>query len=759
MGAADGEDRASAGEGRRPGGAREGEAAEAVDVGGRPDLLAPDRLGREVVGRPDQGTDSGQHGVLEPASDAEVRERRAGRPHEDIGRLHVPVQHAGAVEHVDRPAEPPDDVDQLVRLERRSLESGGEGAVRRERRDEVLAPVVQAVVENRDEVRMVERAGDRALPGEALPEHRVRIRVEHLDGDLASAGPPGADDRRRRAAAELLLDDVGPNPCAGPKVAVRRGGGHALTILPSAGGFDSGRPRWYDVSIPPRIGTDFAGYRIEALLGRGGSATVYRAEGPRLGIRVALKILNAEVAQDEAFRERFVRESALAAGINHPNVITIHDAGAWGDDLFIVLRYVPGGDLNVPLSQGPLEPARAVAILAQVASGLDAAHARGLVHRDVKPANVMLDAGPAEGAPEIAYVTDFGLTKHLVPERSATPTGDLLGTIAYVAPEQIEGRSVDGAADQYALGCVAFECLTGRVPFPRDNDAAVLWAHMKEDPPAAGELRPELPAGVDGVLARALAKDPARRFSSCLEFVEALRLALEPEARGAATVVLPRRLRRGGPGRRRLRVAALALAGAGLAALGVWAGTLMTDEVPGSIAAAEVETRTVVSTVVEKAPPALLASIPETFRARCRAAEAPTPDFDASVVCRPGRGVEFARFSEAVSNPFMTSYLARRLGAIGLPVPGEHERIAFVGSCEGRVLPAVEEWAGVGRAGHDPIGRTQFSDSGGHVVCYQQHDRAHLEWTSKDLGIYAHAYGPNYRALLRWWMAEGGPIT
>jgi Protein kinase domain len=518
---------------------------------------------------------------------------------------------------------------------------------------------------------------------------------------------------------------------------------------------------WYHPLIPARIGTEFAGYRIEALLGRGGSSTVYRAEAPRLGVRVALKILNAHAAQDESFRERFVRESTLAAAINHPNVITIYDAGAWGEDLFIALRYVAGGDLNVPLKEGPLELNRALAILAQIGSGLDAAHSRGLIHRDVKPANVMLDSGPGEGAPEIAYVTDFGLIKHVQSSGRATPTDDLLGTIDYVAPEQIEGRAVDGKADVYSLGCVAFECLTGRVPFARENDAAVLWAHMKDEPPPASDLRPELPGSADDCLARALAKEPEKRFDSCLEFVDALRHVVDPQSHGKATVALPR------VGRSLVRSVRWPLAAAGGAAC-LALGVLVALAVPriggdessrDGDAAAVVETRTVVSTVVEREPPALVRNIPAAIESRCTRAAVPTPDFAASMLCRPGGPVELVRYSDAVSNPYMGTYLRRKLAYVGLPVPGPNERVGAFGSCEQGVLPAVEEWVEAGRGGHDAVGHTQFSDSDGLVLCYLDAKGAHIEWSTANLSIYAHAYGPNYNKLLNWWKSQAGPVS
>jgi hypothetical protein len=515
---------------------------------------------------------------------------------------------------------------------------------------------------------------------------------------------------------------------------------------------------WYHLLIPARIGTEFAGYRIEALLGRGGSSTVYRAEAPRLGVRVALKILNSHAAQDESFRERFVRESTLAAAINHPNVITIYDAGAWGDDLFIALRYVAGGDLNGPLKQGPLELSRALAILAQVGSGLDAAHGRGLIHRDVKPANVMLDSGPGDGAPEIAYVTDFGLIKHVESGARATPTDDLLGTIDYVAPEQIEGRPVDGRADVYSLGCVAFECLTGRVPFARENDAAVLWAHMKDEPPPASDLRPELGSAANESLALAMAKDPEKRFDSCLEFVNTLRHDVDPGGLGRATVALPK------AGRSRVRFSRwplVAAIGASCLALGVVGGlavSRVTEDEP-SAAAADPETRTVVSTVIQREPPALVANIPAAIERSCTRAAVPTPDFEASVLCRPGGPVDLLRYSDAVSNPYMGSYLRRKLAYAGLEVPDPNERVAAQGSCDQGVLPAVEEWVGAGRGGHEAIGHTQSSDSDGLVLCYVDSKGAHIEWSTLDLSIYAHAYGPNYNQLLNWWKSQAGPVS
>jgi YVTN family beta-propeller protein len=294
------------------------------------------------------------------------------------------------------------------------------------------------------------------------------------------------------------------------------------------------------VTIPadPRLGTRLAGYRIQALLGRGGMGVVYLAEqlGPRR--RVALKLLLDPATASAAFRERFLRESELAAAIDHPNVLPVYDAGETDGVLWIAMRYVDGIDLAGLLARdGPLAPEQALAISGQVAGALDAAHTRGLVHRDVKPANVLLAMD--EGAVTHAYLADFGLTKR-IGARGLTGSGQVLGTIDYVAPEQVEGGQIDGRADQYALGCVLFECLTGEVPFRRDSELAVLWAHVHEPPPRVTERRPDLPAALDDVIGRALAKAPGDRYPSCGTLVAAAQAALT----GAAPVGVRHRLGR-----------------------------------------------------------------------------------------------------------------------------------------------------------------------------------------------------------------------
>jgi YVTN family beta-propeller protein len=257
-------------------------------------------------------------------------------------------------------------------------------------------------------------------------------------------------------------------------------------------------------------GSVLGDFRIEGELGHGGMGVVYRATQLSLGRPVALKVIASALADEEGFRERFGRESRLAASLDHPNVIPVYAAGEHDGVLYIAMRYVEGTDLRALIrAEGRLDPLRAAGVVAQVASALDAAHERGLVHRDVKPANVLV---AARSGGEHVYLTDFGLTKRSASESSLTAAGEWVGTLDYVAPEQVRGDPVDGRADVYALGCVLYELLTGRVPFPRENDLAKLWAHISDDAPSALELAPETPPALAAVAERAMAKDPADRF-------------------------------------------------------------------------------------------------------------------------------------------------------------------------------------------------------------------------------------------------------
>jgi hypothetical protein len=278
--------------------------------------------------------------------------------------------------------------------------------------------------------------------------------------------------------------------------------------------------------VLPMVGDEFAGYRLRAVVGRGGMSVVYQAENPRLGSVVALKVLAPEIATDDVFRARFLEESRIAASLNHPNVIPIYDMGPCADLLYIAMRYVAGTDLRALLKKhSPLPPADSIFLTGQAARALDAAHRKGLVHRDVKPGNLLIEHGQ-DGDPDHVYLSDFGITKYMLSRSGLTKTGEFLGTIDYVAPEQIQETPVDGRADEYSLGCVLYECLTGRVPFPKERDAAIIWAHVEEMPPPPSALQPELPAAVDDVFSRVLAKKPDDRYATCREFVDAARVSL-----------------------------------------------------------------------------------------------------------------------------------------------------------------------------------------------------------------------------------------
>src|ERR1700757_2432655 len=277
----------------------------------------------------------------------------------------------------------------------------------------------------------------------------------------------------------------------------------------------------------PLVGDEFAGYRVRSVLGRGGMSVVYQAENLRLSSLIALKVLAPELAADDVFRARFLEESRIAASLNHPNVIPIYDMGSQDELLYIAMRYVSGTDLRQMIKKrGRLQPETALFLLGQAARALDAAHRKGLVHRDVKPGNLLIERGDDEGDPDHVYLADFGITKHAMSRSGLTSTGQFLGTIDYVAPEQIRGTSVLGLADQYSLGCVLYECLTGRVPFEKDLDAAIIWAHVEETPARPTVLRPELPREIDEVFGRVLAKRPDERYGSCREFIDAARMAL-----------------------------------------------------------------------------------------------------------------------------------------------------------------------------------------------------------------------------------------
>ena len=332
-------------------------------------------------------------------------------------------------------------------------------------------------------------------------------------------------------------------------------------------------------------GTTFAGYRIESVIGRGGMGVVYRATDLSLERPVALKLIAPELAEDELFRSRFLREPKLAASLDHPHVVPIHEAGEHDGQLYLAMRFVEGSDLRTLLkSEDGLPLARALAILAEVADALDAAHRRGLVHRDVKPANILVDE---DGH---AYLTDFGVTLQL---GDATETGNIVGTLDYIAPEQIRGEKVDGRADVYALGCVLHQCVTGAAPFHRTTEAETLWAHLQEPIPPV----PAHPA-LDPVLAKALAKEPEDRYATSTELIEAAQLAL-------AGVRVPAGLIR----RRRLVLAAgvLALAATAVAAAFALGGGEPSAPVGNGLAMIAADGDEIASFAASETPPSNIA--------------------------------------------------------------------------------------------------------------------------------------------------------
>jgi hypothetical protein len=278
--------------------------------------------------------------------------------------------------------------------------------------------------------------------------------------------------------------------------------------------------RWLDLAE----GDEFAGYRVGRRLARGGMGVLYLAIEPGLERRVALKLIAPEAAADEVFRRRFAEESKIAAAIEHPNVVPIYAAGEEDGVSYIAMRYVSGSDLAKRIAhEGRLGPAAATALIAQIGNGLDAIHAAGLVHRDVKPANVLL-SGQQDA--EHAYITDFGVARNVATDPGLTQTGRFVGTLDYVAPEQISGEPVDARADVYALGCLLFKLLTGEVSFPREGEAARLYAHLNEPPPPPSLLVPELPMALDDVVIRAMSKQPGDRYPSAGDLGRAAEAAL-----------------------------------------------------------------------------------------------------------------------------------------------------------------------------------------------------------------------------------------
>ena len=273
------------------------------------------------------------------------------------------------------------------------------------------------------------------------------------------------------------------------------------------------------------VGTEIGGYAVTGRVGEGGMGAVYLAEDAG-GRRVALKVLLTQMAENEEYRRRFERESRYASSLNHPNIVRVHEFGEVNGMAYMVMDYVPGRDLTAEIAEGRLTPERTIAVLEQVASALDAVHATGLFHRDVKPANVLVEQDEVTGDLR-CRLTDFGLSKQ--PSQDSSPltsAGFFVGTCQYVAPEQILAKELDHRVDVYSLGCLLYECLAGEPPFSRPREEQVLYAHIQDPPPKLTQVRPELPAAIDEVIERALSKEPEERHASCGELIDAARAVL-----------------------------------------------------------------------------------------------------------------------------------------------------------------------------------------------------------------------------------------
>ncbi|WP_227998583.1 serine/threonine-protein kinase [Nocardia australiensis] len=277
-----------------------------------------------------------------------------------------------------------------------------------------------------------------------------------------------------------------------------------------------------------RPGAIVGGYRVLQVLGAGGMGTVYLAQNPILPRRDALKVLSADLSTDDEYRARFEREANLAAGLDHPNIVAVYNRGEETGQLWIAMQYVEGTDAAEEAKKGPtaMTPQRALRIVSEVGKGLDYAHRRGLLHRDVKPANFLIQVVDADDDEERILLTDFGVAKSSDDGQDLTATGNFMATVAYASPEQLVGTSLDHRTDIYSLGCSLFKLLTGQNPYPSTLPAVVMMGHLHEPPPKLSAIRPGLPAALDGVIEKVMAKDPADRYNTCREFVQAAEAAL-----------------------------------------------------------------------------------------------------------------------------------------------------------------------------------------------------------------------------------------
>ncbi|HEY3213732.1 MAG TPA: BTAD domain-containing putative transcriptional regulator [Actinomycetota bacterium] len=516
---------------------------------------------------------------------------------------------------------------------------------------------------------------------------------------------------------------------------------------PAGGAPEPARPKVRPSRVDLQPGTEVAGYRIERTLGRGGMSVVYLAEHDWLQRKVALKVLSPQLAEDERFRERFVRESRLAASLDHPNVIPIYEAGASGGDLFIAMRYVEGTDLRTLLHEsGAIEPASTLAIVRQVAAALDAAHEQGLVHRDVKPGNVLLARQRGSEAGEHVYLSDFGLTKRSASDSGITGTGQFVGTLDYAAPEQFKGGVPDARTDVYSLGCVLFECLTGSPPFTSENDAGLMYAHLQGEPPSVTARQPELPREIDRVVAMAMAKAPADRQQTAGALAADAARALGIGVPAAAT-----------DGRTPLRRLILALAVAAALVVGIVVSSLFQgDATPADDSGATSEpaaspsptvppTFRTVERALSDSEAQLLTYVPDDVSSECLPLDRDEPIHGerASLVCRTAD-------IEVLYELFQTRDEMNEAFQVNV-----NNKAAPEGEC------ATE---------HLAVGSyTIDSEPAGRVLCYtvkrgsftdELPPQSHIEWTDENASIYAHAIRNDLGdlSLYEWWLTSSGPV-
>jgi serine/threonine protein kinase len=553
-------------------------------------------------------------------------------------------------------------------------------------------------------------------------------------------------------ARQVLADELGADPSPELQRLHEQMLNRAPELrVPESAAAAAERPRVRPSRVDLEPGTEVAGYRIERTLGRGGMSVVYLAEHDWLQRKVALKVLAPPLAEDERFRERFVRESRLAASLDHPNVIPIYEAGASGGDLFIAMRYVEGTDLRTLLHEGgALEPGRAVAIVRQVAAALDAAHEQGLVHRDVKPGNVLLARQRGSEAGEHVYLSDFGLTKRSASDSGITGTGQFVGTLDYAAPEQFKGGTPDARTDVYSLGCVLFECLTGSPPFTSENDAGLMYAHLLEAPPPVTAARPELAPEIDGVIVRAMAKAPDDRQANAGTLVD--------EAARALRVGVPSGAGGSEPSRSRLRRLVPILAVAAALIAGIVVSSLLRNDAPEA-ASATGQTSPGTGPSPSPAPPAfrtverplkpeeqrLLTYIPDPVAADCAPLDRPEPIHDelAALACR-------SEDVEVLYELFPTRDAMNATFEVNV-----NNKRASLGDC-GTDHLAVETYT----IGGQRAGRILCYTITREPVRFNQESQSRIEWTDENASIYAQAVRSDLGdlSLYEWWVTSSGPL-